>query len=269
VITIAAADTEQALWLRDQGRWAGGTRLFCLPPAGAGASAFHGWSELLGPGVQVTAIQLPGREDRIRDPAHHRLDDLLDELVPVLAGALDGPYALFGHSMGALIAYETARRLVERGAPPPLHLFASAHGAPQAPYRSEYVSNLPEPEFRRAMASLSRSPEDLSPLLATLRADFQLCETYEYTDGSPLPCRLTVLTAADDDVPPLDLALWGELNTGPFRIRVLDGDHDFVVKQPQQMAEVVRAGLAGVFSRPMGRERRRSPSSPGAGGPPL
>jgi medium-chain acyl-[acyl-carrier-protein] hydrolase len=250
-----ATDTDQVRWLRDQSRQAGGIRLFCLPPAGAGASAFSGWSDLLGPGIQVTAVQLPGREDRIGDPAHDRLEGLLDELVPVLAEALDGPYALFGHSMGALIAYEAARRLVERGAPPPLHLFASALGAPHAPYRSRYVSRLPEPEFERAMVSLNAFPLEavqdtafFSLLLPTLRADYQLCETYEYTDSAPLACRLTVLAAADDDdVPPLDLALWGELNTGPFRIRVINGDHRFVTTERQQVAEVVRAGLAGEF----------------------
>jgi medium-chain acyl-[acyl-carrier-protein] hydrolase len=202
----------------------------------------------------VTAVQLPGREDRIREPAYDRLDGLLDELVPALAGALGGPYALFGHGMGALIAYEAARRLVALGAPPPLHLFASALGAPHAPYRGSYVSSLPDPEFKRAMVSMSglragvaKEAAFLNPLLPTLRADHRLRETYEYADGAPLDCRLTVLTGADDDVPPMDLALWRELNTGPFRIRVIDGDRHYVVRQRQQVAEVVRAGLASGF----------------------
>lgn len=228
----AAIDAEQARWLRDQTRQAGGTRLFCFPHAGAGASTFRGWPELIGPGVQVTAVQLPGREDRIQERAHDRLEELLDEMVPVLAGAVDGgPYALFGHSMGALVAYEAARRLVAQGAPPPVHVFASALAAPHAPHRTRHVSRLAEPEFR----------------LPTLRADIHLCETYEHADGAPLPCRLTVLTGADDDIAPLDLALWRELNTGPFRMRVIDGDHHFVVTQRRQVAEVVRAGLAGEF----------------------
>ena len=250
----AAIDVAQVRWLRDQNRLTAGTRLFCLPPAGAGASTFRGWPELVGPGIQVTAIQLPGREDRIREPAHDRLEALLDELVPVLAEALDGPYALFGHSMGALIAFEAARRLVAQGAAAPQHLFVSAHGAPHAPYRRRHVGSLPEPEFKNAMASLNGIPKAavqeaafLSLLLPTLRADSQLYESYEYTDGAPLPCRLTALVGADDDVPPLDLALWRELNTGPFRIRVIDGGADFVVKQRRQVAEVVRAGLAGEF----------------------
>lgn len=248
------AATEQGRWLRDQNQRTGGIRLFCFAHAGAGASTFRAWPELIGPGVQVTAVQLPGREDRIRERAHDRLEGLLDELVPVLAGAVDGPYALFGHSMGALIAYEATRRLVAQGTPPPVHLFASALGAPHAPYRKTRVSRLPDPEFKRAMAALSGLPKKvvhetgfLRLLMPTLRADFQLCETYEHTDSAPMPCRLTVLTGADDDVQPLDLALWRELSTGPFRIRVIDGDHHFVVKQRRQVAEVVRAGLAGEF----------------------
>ncbi|ACU70023.1 Oleoyl-(acyl-carrier-protein) hydrolase [Catenulispora acidiphila DSM 44928] len=252
----APSDTtaDQARWLRHLNRRTGGIRLFCLPDVGAGATTFRGWPELLGPGVEVTAVQLPGREDRIRDRAHESLDELLDELVPVLADAVDGPYALFGHSMGALIAFEAARRLVAQGAPAPLHLFASAHGAPHAPYRARYVSNLPEPEFRHAVVSLNGfregAPKEsafLSLLLPTLRADFRLCETYEFVPGAPLPCRLTVLTGADEDVSPLDLALWRELHTGRFRIRVIDGDRDFVVKHRRQVAEVVRAGLAGEY----------------------
>lgn len=251
------AGAVQVRWLRDQNQLTGLTgeiRLFCFAHAGAGASTFHGWPELVGPGVRVTAVQLPGHEDRIRERAHDHLAALLDELVPVLAGAVDGPYAFFGHSMGALVAYEAARRLVAQGVPAPAHLFASALGAPHAPYRTRYVSTLPEPEFKRAMVTMSglpkeavREPAFLSLLLPTLRADFRLRETYEYADGAPLPCRLTVLTGADDDVAPLDLALWRELTTGRFRIRVIDGDHHFVVTQRRQVAEVVRAGLAGEF----------------------
>ena len=205
----------------------------------------------------MTAVQLPGRRTA-SGPPHDSLDDLLAELVPVLARAVDGPYALFGHSMGALIAFEAARRLVAQGAPAPQHLFASAHGAPHAPYRNRRVSTLPEPEFKRAMLSLSGIRDEAakdsakealssSPLLSTLRADFRLWETYEYLDGAPLPCRLTVLSGTDDDVPPLDLALWRELHTGPFRIRVIDGGRHFALRQRRQVAEVVRAGLAGEF----------------------
>jgi medium-chain acyl-[acyl-carrier-protein] hydrolase len=253
MLMTAPTDTEQVRWLRDQSRQVGGIRLFCLPPAGAGASIFRGWAELLGPGIRVTAVQLPGREDRIRDRAHDRLDGLLDELVPVLARALDGPYALFGHSMGALVAYEAARRLVAQGVPPPLHLFASAHGAPHAPYRGAPVSTLPEPEFKRAMVSQNGFPIEVVQepaflsLLPTLRADLHLTETYEYADGAPLDCRLTVLAGADDDVAPLDLALWRELNTGSFRMRVIDGDRQFVVTQRGQVADVIRAAIAGAF----------------------
>ena len=250
----ADADAERARWLRDLNPAAGGIRVFCFAHAGAGASTFHGWPDLVGPGVRVTAVQLPGREDRIRERAHDRLEGLLEDLVPVLAGAVDEPYAFFGHSMGALVAFEAARRLLAQGLPAPVHLFASALGAPHAPYRTRYVSALPEPEFERAMATMSglpreavREPAFLSLLLPTLRADFRLCETYEYSDGAPLPCRVTVLTGDDDDVAPLDLALWRELSTGRFRIRVIDGDRHFVVEQRRQVAEVVRAGLAGEF----------------------
>ena len=252
-------DAAQLRWLRDQNRRTDGIRLFCFAHAGAGASTFRGWPELIGSRVQVSAVQLPGREDRVRERAHDRWADLLDELVPVLAGAVDGPYALFGHSMGALVAYEAARRLIAQGTPPPVHMFASALGAPHAPYRGTRVSRLPEQEFKRAMATLDMLPKEadlkdtmptdafVGSLLPTLRADFQLRETYEHVDGYPLPCRLTVLTGADDDVAPMDLALWRELSTGPFRIRVIDGGHDFVVKHRRRVAEVVRAGLAGEF----------------------
>lgn len=250
----ANADADQARWLRDQNRRTGGIRLFCFAHAGAGASTFHGWPEMLGPGVHVTAVQLPGHEDRVQESPHDRLEELLDELVPVLAGAVDGPYAFFGHSMGALVAYEAARRLVAQGVPAPVHMFASALGAPHVPYRGSYVSTLPEPDFQRAMVKMSGLPNEavqepafISLLLPALRADFRLCETYEYADGAPLPCRLTVLTGADDDVAPLDLALWRELSTGPFRIRVIEGGHHFVVRQRRQVAEVVRAGLAGEY----------------------
>ena len=121
-------------------------RLFCLPYAGGGASFYRPWIERLAPDVHVHPVQLPGREARLREHAFERIEPLIASLADVLGAHLDRPFALFGHSMGALIAFELARELRRRQAPVPVRLLVSGHPAPQLPRSESTRHALPEPE---------------------------------------------------------------------------------------------------------------------------
>src|SRR6187397_2335302 len=122
-------------------------RLFCLPHAGAGASVFARWSRALPPAIKVRALQLPGRESRLREPPASGMSPLVGELADTIAPVLDRPFAIFGHSMGALIGFELARELRRRGRPGPRHLLMSGLRAPDRPSRLPPLAALPDAAF--------------------------------------------------------------------------------------------------------------------------
>ena len=225
-------------------------RLLCFPYAGGGASIYRTWPSSLPPEIEVLPVQLPGREARIREPAFTSLPPLIDGLLPALGrGLLDGPVAFFGHSMGALVAYELARALRDAGSPRPLHLFVSARRAPDLPARTAPIHALPEPEFRQRLRELNGTPEavlehpELMELLGpTLRADFTLIETYEPTSAPPLDCPITAFGGVDDpDVSEEEMAAWRRFTTAAFQLRMLPGDHFFLA---QDSGEALRREIA-------------------------
>jgi medium-chain acyl-[acyl-carrier-protein] hydrolase len=212
-------------------------RLYCFPYAGGAASIFRGWADALPAEIEVRPVQPPGRESRIREPAFTRVEPLV---AAFLAGHGDDlgamPAAFFGHSMGALLAYELARALRREGRPAPVRLFVSARRAPHLPARERPIYALPEEEFRAELRELKGTPEEVldhpelmelvGPLL---RADFELIDTYEHAPGDPLGCPISAFGGiADATVSEEEMAGWRRHTAGPFRLRMLPGDHFFL-----------------------------------------
>src|SRR5260370_34546990 len=173
-------------------------RLFCLPYAGGGSSAFRTWPDFLPPDVDLWAVQLPGREERLRDAPFTRMEPLVESLAGHLALDFDLPFALFGHSMGAIIAYELACFLRRNGLPKPMHLFVSGRRAPHVAQDRELFHQLPEPQFIEKLRELNGTPEEmfqypelLQLVLPTLRAAFAVCETYRFRDEAVLECPVS------------------------------------------------------------------------------
>lgn len=211
-------------------------RLLCLPFAGAGASVYRSWFAAFSPGVNVGAVQLPGREDRLADAPCTRLPHLVASLAAVLQPVCDVPYVLFGHSMGAMIAFELAHYLQELGRPLPERLFLSAHPAPHRPRTAPHIHALPDREFLDEVRrfggtpdALLDDPEFMALAMPLLRADFTLCETYRYVPRPALDVPLTILGGtADRHVPVSDLEGWEQHSRRDTRVRLIEGDHFFV-----------------------------------------
>lgn len=211
-------------------------RLFCFPYSGAPATAFFPWAEVMPDSVHVCPVQLPGHGSRLGEPLVDRLNPLVERVAEGLAPAFDRPFAFFGHSMGALVAFELARRLRRDGKPQPVHLFVSGHGAARLPDRNPPLHPLPEGEFVARVRELNGTPDQVLEhpelrqiVVPILRADFAVCETYEYHADTPLACGITALGGLGDPyVTRADLDGWREETSGPFSVRVFPGDHFYL-----------------------------------------
>lgn len=227
------------------------TRLVCLPHAGGSASFFFPVAKALAPAVEVLAVQYPGRQERRHEPAVDNIPDLADEILGALRHLDDRPLALFGHSMGATLAYEVALRMQDAGLPAPVHLFASGRRAPSR-YRDERVHELSDDRIVSELRTLSGTnaamladPEVLAMILPAVRGDYRAVETYRHDPGRTLDCPLTVLTGDSDPRVSLDEArAWDEHTTGPADLQVLPGGHFFLVDQSDRVLAILLRKLA-------------------------
>lgn len=240
-------------WLAGRLGTEAGVRLFCLPYAGGGAAAFRGWAETAPRGLQVCPLELPGRGRRMTETPFTRLRPLVRSLVDALSDVLDRPYALYGHSMGALIAFETARALRARGLPQPVHLFCSGAAAPDVPRRRPVLGSASDEEVIKELRFLNGTPRELLEnrelmelTLPTVRADFSVLETYDHRSETPLTVPLTVHTGKrDPSVSPSSLYGWRDQTDARTRLVTYEGDHFFL---HTSTAAILR-DIGGVLSR--------------------
>ncbi|MCK9902335.1 thioesterase [Parafrankia colletiae] len=211
-------------------------RLFCLPHAGGGASTFHGWAEYLPADVAMQAVQLPGRQDRLSEPPFTRPEPLVDALYEALMDELDDrPYALFGHSLGALLAYRLAVAIDRYGGPPPV-LVGAAGWTPRGflvPPKDKI--DAPQQELVDWLISLGSLPPEiytdermLAITMPPTRADLTVC-AYLVDDGARVPCPLVTYTGrADTLMSEGAVSSWLGRGTSYLGNREFPGGHFFV-----------------------------------------
>jgi medium-chain acyl-[acyl-carrier-protein] hydrolase len=211
-------------------------RLFCLPYAGGGANTYRLWPQLLPDEVELCVFQLPGRGARLSDAPFTDSSPLVSNLYDVIEPYLDMPVAFFGHSMGALLAFELARRLRQKSKPEPAHLFLSGRRAAQIPLDGPPIYNLPEAELVEKLRELKGTPKEvfeypelLQLMIPLLQADFAVCQSYVYSPEPPLNCPITVLGGAEDQEIGRDLLeAWSAQTTSTFYLHMFPGDHFFI-----------------------------------------
>ncbi|MBZ4410790.1 alpha/beta fold hydrolase [Myxococcus sp. XM-1-1-1] len=252
-------------WLRHaEGTAPPSARLLCLGHAGGGASSFNGWRAVLPDWLELVKVQLPGREDRRDTPPCERVEEVLPPLFAQVRALLDLPLVIYGHSMGALIAFELASELRRQQEPLPLALFISGRRAPHKPLRPAHeLHTLPEMELVDRLHALGGIPPGLlgtakrrEYYLPTIRADLALSDEYAYRREPPLPFPLhTFIGEHDNLVVREDWEAWSELAGGTFTRRVLPGGH-FFGKEGQavlitSIVEGVRATLSASTPTPL------------------
>ncbi|MET8007488.1 thioesterase II family protein [Nonomuraea glycinis] len=234
----------------------GALPLYCLPHAGGAASAFRQWQRKL-PGVAVQPVQLPGRESRHRQPPYRLMEPLVSDLADavladVALSAAGHRYALYGHSLGGLVAFELVREVRRRGGPEPVHLFVSGSDAPHITYEDgPPVSGMTRGEVVGLLRKLGGTPEwlladqgALEMILPAVQADFTVKETYRYTPEPPLAVPISVLPSGSDPrVAPEKVAAWREQTAREFALHPFDGGHFAVFEQADRTRAIVAEAL--------------------------
>jgi medium-chain acyl-[acyl-carrier-protein] hydrolase len=232
-------------------------RLFFFPYAGGGSAAYAGWRGLFPAGVEMHAICLPGRESRLREPPLSRLGALVEALDQALVPLLDLPFAFFGHSLGALVSFELARRLRRRSRAGPLHLFVSGCRAPQSERRRSPKHGLADAAFIAALQALNGTPravledaELMQCFLPSLRADFTMFETYSYANEAPLVCPIVAFGGLQDpEIDEGELTGWKCQTSASFAHYMFAGDHFFLQDSRLTIAQAIVRHLGAHLAR--------------------
>lgn len=230
-------------------------RLFCFPYAGGTALVYQKWPDILPSSIELCAVRLPGRGARHTERPFTRIEPLVEAAAENLRPYMDRPFALFGHSIGAIISFELARYLRRKHGPEPTHLLVSGRRAPHVPATEPPTYNLPEPEFIEKLRQLNGTPREviehaelMQLMIPLLRADFSVAETYSYYEEAPLSCPISAYGGLQDqEVPRENLEAWREHTNAAFVLRMLPGDHFFINQPQSHLTWVVAKDLAGAI----------------------
>jgi medium-chain acyl-[acyl-carrier-protein] hydrolase len=232
-------------------------RLFCFPSAGKGAAGYTSWRSLFPETIEVLPAKLPGREGRFREEPVTQFPELLEQLAAHVEPLLDAPFAFFGHSLGALVAFELARFLRGRGKPLPVLLMVAARSAPHLRTTTP-IYHLPREQFLDAIQDrygsfdqeIKDHPEILDRFEPILRADFTLFDNYVHCEQRPLECPIRAYGGSRDTMTSaLHLQAWDRHTVAGFTFRSFDGHHFFFEKDRTILGQLV-ADIAGRLIAP-------------------
>lgn len=223
-------------------------RVICLPNAGGGTSPYRSWAgPLSASGIEVVAAELPGRESKLDTEPFTDLRQVVDLLSEELSMLSPLPYAVFGHSMGALIGYELTRSVEARMLPMPRRLFLSSHRAAHIPAVRPFVNSLPTTQLIARLRDLGGTPTELldsAELMEiyapAIRADFAMIESYSHQPGALVLSPVTVLSGADDSsIALLDIEAWDQLVAARPISRIFPGSHFYHLNHRSELVQMI------------------------------
>ncbi|MBX3448375.1 MAG: thioesterase [Planctomycetaceae bacterium] len=251
---IVSADARPLPWLDrvpdDERR----VRLFCLPCAGGSSTAYDGWHEGLGESVETLPILLPGRGTRFLEPVVPSVPALVEQITESLGPSLRAPYALFGHSYGALLAFEMARSCRRLGLPSPSILLVAGFRGPKTPAPAIAAAESSDDDLVNWLedGSGARDPVFENPdfrrlFLDVLRGDLTAIASYQYAAEPPLKCPIVAFAGEQDPVAPRrDMLAWRHETADRFNLHVLPGRHLFVRTAESRLLPLIGLELAAL-----------------------
>jgi surfactin synthase thioesterase subunit len=224
-------------------------KLYCFPYAGGASSAYNSWKPFLNTSIELRAVELAARGRRMRDPNYDSIDDAVDDVFNIVKDELtECPYALFGHSMGSMIAFELYYKIKDSGLPLPVHIIFSGRAAPQISRDGKRkLHHLPDDQFKKEMLEMGGTPKEffehpelLEVFLPLLRGDFRLTETYNHTEkDTPIDCDITVLSGKEDEDSVEEVEAWRVHAQNGCDIRYFDGGHFFIHDETERVVGIV------------------------------
>lgn len=233
-----------------------GMRLFCFPHVGGASTVYRQWAQAFNEKVEVCAVELPGRGLRFGEKLHTDLKDLVFSMQVEMQNYLDKPYAFFGHSMGALIAFEWTRLIRQSALPPPQILFVSGFGAVHLPKpEPQRLHALPNKDLLASIERLKGTPSEvlqhrelMELLLPIIRADLQMVETYSYEKQMPLDIPLIALGGDHDpEVEPSRLKAWKDQTSERFEFKFFEGEHFFIQSAREEVIKFINQEIQSVL----------------------
>jgi len=233
----------------------GKMRVFAFPYSGAGVSAYHQWAEAFQQQkIDFIGVQAPGRENRLQEAPMQDLSLMVKHLVLTIKPLTDKPFVFFGHSLGALVAFELARALRKYKLPLPAHLFVSAFRSPELPNTNKALHQLDDEAFIAGIREYDNTPEDvlsnkalMQMLLPMIRADFRMNETYQYQEASPLPIPITVFKGDNDHFSKKEqMSNWQQHTIADFNEITYQGGHFFLNEHKAAMSKEIVNAFTGM-----------------------
>lgn len=253
---MISSSSNSNLWLKCLNpRPNSGFRLFCFPPAGSGALFFRDW--MLSDGfseAEIYALCMPGRENRLKEPPLTSMEPLIESLLPNLVNYIDKPFLLFGHSLGAIIAFELTLQMQSQNLPLPIKLFVSARQAPGIQSSKERLHVLPDTVLKQRLSLYGGTPEPvlnnkclMELFLPIIRADLRINETYSFKDKIRVKCPISGFAGVNDQmISASDVDRWKELTTEEFKLHTYKGGHFPSLHESRSMLNTIRAEVVRV-----------------------
>jgi medium-chain acyl-[acyl-carrier-protein] hydrolase len=227
--------------------------IFCFPFAGGNSYSYRKFEPALPAGLKLVPVELPGHGRRMKLPLLKEMHAMATDLAGQMQAQIQTPYALYGHSLGALLAHLTTLKLRAARCPLPCHLFVSGCHSPTAPVRNDRIHLLPQTAFIDKVVSYGGLPPEVAAdqeLMALftpiLRADFQALMEYQYLPTAPLNLPITVLLGTDDSVSLAEGQRWQEVTTGPVTVKQFVGNHFFIFDYITDILTTFAAALGRV-----------------------
>lgn len=229
------------------------TKLFLFPYAGGAAASYNGFRQYLDPSIEFRAIELAARGRRMRQANYNNLDEAVDDVFDIIKNELtQAPYALFGHSMGTMIAFELAYKIRDNNLPMPIHIIFSGRCAPYVSREGKRVlHHLSDAEFKKQLLEMGGTPKEffdhpelLEVFLPLLKGDFRLTETYVHPPkDAPLDVDFTVFSGKQDEDTPEEVEAFAQHTTKTCDVHFFEGEHFFIHEETEKVMDIINAAI--------------------------
>lgn len=219
--------------------------IFCLPFAGGSRYSYNGYRQYARH-VNIIPVEPPGRGSRFAEPLLDNIYDMVDDVYEQVKNSLFRPYAIYGHSMGAMLGFLLTRRILQEGLPEPLQLFLTGRAAPSTPKKEAPLHRLPKEEFFEALKALGGCPEELlsndelkeffEPII---RADLQVVDSYSHEPFIPFDIPVTVMIGMDEDISFEEALAWQKETNVLVSVRKFTGDHFFIYDHEREIVNMM------------------------------